>query len=150
MRFLLLTFLLFACLSCADKNRTPNMLSRSEFESVYIELLDSASVNAQVPMDSVMSPATNRILRRRGILLSQFTATVLAFNDEPPPTLILVIYVAQLRKDHTTTPTTTGVSCFCRNNRIASSTCFSAIITTSPIPRLNARRMSASGTPPAF
>jgi hypothetical protein len=83
MRFLLLTFLLFACLSCADKNRTPNMLSRSEFESVYIELLDSASVNAQVPMDSVMSPATNRILRRRGILLSQFTATVLAFNDEP-------------------------------------------------------------------
>jgi hypothetical protein len=69
--------------SCANKPQPDDVIDNERFESLYVELLDSASVGPPAISDSTLSPTAERILKRRDVNLKMFRATVRAYQSNP-------------------------------------------------------------------
>jgi hypothetical protein len=76
--------MLLAVILCACSKNEPSSetVDRERFESVYIELLDSAQGIRSSPSDSALSPVAEKILRRHEITGEQFRATVRHYNSD--------------------------------------------------------------------
>lgn len=72
----------FSVCSCSKKESPTSAIEKEKFESAYIELLDSAQVIQSAPTDSTLSPAAERILKRREVSAAQFKATVRFYNAD--------------------------------------------------------------------
>lgn len=80
-RFLIPILILSTC-SCSKEEPRSAVVEKDKFESVYVELLDSAQVIQSAPTDSTLSPVAERILKRHEIPIEQFKATVRFYNAD--------------------------------------------------------------------
>ncbi len=78
---LIVAFSLIVC-GCTKDKQPKDILEREKFESLYVELLDSAAITERDSANISISTTAQRILNRREITLAQLKATVGYYNED--------------------------------------------------------------------